>query len=425
MKKTFIQHSGAFILSVLLAVIFLLLGACLPQDPIDANVLDSAAVMRQQGDYPVMADHAFASMLDYTTDALILAESKATTIHQWDTILTNPVYAAYGTDTTTVEQLYQYALDPDPQPSRFYVQYWMGFRPVVRLLLTFLDYYQILRYTAVAFFVLLAAAACSIARRAGTRAAFMFMLSIIFVRPHVISVSLQFSCCFLISFLAMLAVPWIHRAKKWDTLFFLELGILTQYFDFYTTPVLTFALPMTYLYLLRSRERESISVKQLGANGLCWFAGYVLMWLAKLVLTTLLTDVNALQQGFSSFSGRIGIEKVSGMEELYDPLTALRTVAASLYSDREGKLVLLTVAAVACLALLYHFLRNRHTLGGLFSNWQLLLIAALPVFWFLIASQPTANHHWFQYRGIAATFWAGMLYLQLLMQREPDTLSHS
>lgn len=420
MKQALIRHTAAFLLTVLLAVGFLLLGACLPQAPIDDNIRTSAARMVVEGCYPVMADHAFAATLDYTTDALILAESKATSIADWKTILTNPLYQYDYGEGTAVDHLYQYSMDPAPQPDKFYVQYWMGFRPLIRFLLCFLDYYQILRYTAVVFFVLFAAVLCSIASRAGTRAAFAFALSIIFVRPHVIAVSLQFSCCFLLAFSAMLLVPKIRQRPHWESLFYLELGILTQYFDFYTTPVLTFCLPMTYWYLLQIRENTPVTLKQIGKNAAAWSAGYGFMWLAKLVLTSLLTEANGLGQGLSSFMGRIGIEKVSGMEAYYSPMAALRSVAISLYSDQEGKLILVAVLALGILCLAAFFLRKKCSLCVLWPHRNLLVLAALPVIWFMVAAQPTANHHWFQYRSIAASFWAGMSYLLLSLQSGPD-----
>lgn len=421
MKKSILQHSGIFFLSLVLAVALLLLGACLPQSPIDGNIRRSAEGMLNDGDYPVMADKSFASILDYVTDTLILAESKATTIENWQTIFTNPQYQYPAEEDSAVQDLYQYAIDENPEPSRYYVQYWMGFRPVMRLLLCFFDYYQILRYTAVAFFVLWMAALCSVASRAGTKTAFLFGLSIIFVRPHVVAVSLQFSCCFFLAFLAMLAVPRIHRRPERESLFFLELGILTQYFDFYTTPILTFALPMTYLFLLKQQDKNQSGWASVLIRFLTWLAGYVLMWLAKLVLTTVFTPVNALAQGFASFSGRIGIEKVSGMESYYNPIAALRSVFVSLYSDSAGKLVLFAAVAVTFILLLIRFLRDKHQPRELLNHWPLLIIAALPVVWFMVAAQPTANHHWFQYRGIAASFWAGFVYLQYLLQRKADS----
>ena len=414
MKHPLVRHAAVFLLSIVFAISFLLLGACLPQGPIDANVLSSAKGMAEEGDYPRTADKSFASILDYTTDALILAESKATTISRWDTILTNPLYDYGG---ATVEDLLDYAEDPDPQPTGYYVQYWMGFRTIMRLLLCFFDYYQILRYTAVVFFVLFAAVMCSLARHVGTKASFLFALSIIFVRPHVVAASLQFSCCFFIAFAAMLLVPKVTR--KWESIFFLVLGIATQYFDFYTSPIITYGLPAIYLYLLQ-KETEAPGLKQIGVNACAWAAGYGLMWLAKLALTSVLTSANGIGQGFSAFAGRIGIEKTPGLEEYYNPVMAIRTVFVSLYSDPEGKLALFAAVAVTAVVLIYRFLKDRHSIRETLNHWQLVLIAALPVVWFVAAAQPTANHHWFQYRGIAVSFWAAFLWLQLLLQREPD-----
>lgn len=422
MKKSLLRHTGAFLLSVILAVVFLLLGACLPQMPIDESVRRSAAIMVEEGAYPVMADRSYASMLDRVTDALILMESKTTTISQWETIFTNPQFQ-YETGDSPVDDLYAYVNDPNPEPSKLYVQYWMGFRPVIRLLLCFLDYYQILRYTAFLFFVLLAAVICSVSNHTDVKTAFLFALSMILVRPHVVSVSLQFSCCFFIAFLAMLLVPKIHQNAKWESLFFLELGILTQYFDFYTTPILTFVLPMTYLYILQAQECFAPGLKQVGTNTLSWSAGYGLMWLAKLVLTSLLTGANGLSAGFASFAGRVGIEKTAGMEDYYSPMAAIRTVAVSLYSDQKGKIILFVAAAVFLLFLLARFSREKHSSKDLFSHRNLLILAALPIVWFVAAAQPTANHHWFQYRSIAATFWAGFAYLQFLFapKRNPHS----
>lgn len=419
MKNTVFRQSAAFLLSVLFAVVFLLAGACLPQRPIDANVLASAEAMLPDGDYPRIADKSYASMLDVTTDALILAESKATTISQWDTIFTNPLYEQG--EGGTVEQLYRYASGENTEVSRYYVQYWMGFRPVMRLLLTFLDYYQIIRYVAFAFFVLLAAVMCSVAKHADTKTAFLFAMSIILVRPHIIAVSLQFSCCFFIAFLAMLLVPRLHRKPQWEGVFFLLLGIATMYFDFYTTPIITFGFPMIYLYAIHTAEGTAVPLKRIGWNALSWSVGYGGMWLAKLLLTSLLTAADGIGTGMTSFMGRIGITKTPGLEGYYNPIVALSTVAKSLYSDQKGKLILAAACAALLVFLAVRFLRCRCSFRQLFSHTALLVIAALPLIWFMVAAQPTGNHHWFQYRGIAVTFWAGFTYLLYLLQPKETT----
>ena len=71
-----------------------------------------------------------------------------------------------------------------------------------------------------------------------------------------------------------------------------------------------------------------------------------------------------------------------------------------------------------CAVILLVLLRQKPSVRKLGTHWLLLLLAFLPILWFMAAAQPTANHHWFQYRGIAATFWAGLVYLQYTLSKE-------
>lgn len=419
MKKNIIRQTAAFFLCVVFAVVFLLAGACLPQEAIDVNVLSSAEAMLPDGDYPRIADKSYAAMLDVTTDTLILAESKATTISQWDTILTNPLYEQEGFGT--VENLFRYASGENTEVSRYYVQYWMGFRPIMRFLLSFLDYYQIIRYVAFSFFVLLAAVMCSVAKHTDPKTAFLFALSIILVRPHVIAVSLQFSCCFFIALLAMLLIPRLQKKAEREGIFFLVLGIATMYFDFYTTPIITFGFPMIYLCTISAARQQTVSLKRIGANALSWTVGYGGMWAAKLLLTSLLTGADGIGTGMDSFMGRMGITQTEGLESYYNPIVALYTVAKSLFSDERGKSILLGACVALAIFALIQFLRCKRGFWDLFSHKELLVIALLPILWFMVAAQPTGNHHWFQYRGIAVTFWAGFLYLQYLLTPKEHT----
>lgn len=404
MKKAVLRTAAAFLISVTAAMAFLLLGALIPQGRIDENVRQSAEMMREEGVYPRMADRSDASMLDNWTDALILSQSKAMTASRLETILTNPLFEQSGDNP--VEDLYRYANGEDPQPTGSYARYWMGFRTPVRLALSFLNYYQLRRYTAAAFFVLLFAAVCSVAGRLGPKTAFLFSLCMVLVRPHIIAMGLQLSCCFLIAFPAMLWMPRLADRPENRGLFFLELGIATMFFDFYTTPIITLLFPLVYLYLLCRRQGKPVSGREAAVLVGLWFGGYCAMWLAKLLLTTAFTDVNGFENGFTSFLYRIGVRKTQGMEFLYSPIQAIRNVWFALYCDKRGEVIWLLALAAGAAAL---FFRIRRMPGGIRSVWRqrtLLVLGLLPVLWFVAAAQPTANHYWFQYRSVAATAWA-------------------
>lgn len=415
MKKTIFRYLAMFALAVCLAMALLILAAYIPQQLVDEHVAESAQSMMEDGLYPKVFDKADTARLDTWSDAIILAQCKAMSIETWDTVLTNPMYET--APQNPVVSLYDYTQSEAPQPTSFYARYWMGFRAVYRVLLSVLNYSQILRYQAVLVLVLWAAAICSVARHTDIRKAFLFAVSIILVRPQIVVMSLQYGCCFLIAFAAMLAVPWIAKHKAYLGPFFFQIGIWTMYFDFYTTPALTFGFPMVYLYLLSAGEEgQRTGLRQMVKWTAIWALGYLGMWFAKMLLTTLLTDVNGLANGLNSMMARLGIRKTGGLEATYRFVEAVRAVWYALYSDKDGEVILLLVGAVGVLGFLAALLRRRLPLSAFRKHHALLFVAAVPIVWMLAAPHVTYIHYWFQYRSIALSFWSVGLYCLFLFE---------
>lgn len=416
------KGTGKYVLtfgvSVVLALVLLILAAFAPQGRILDNLWQSMDYLRMEGTYPHMADYADASRLDNFTDILMLLEAAGTNRQYLGSVLTNPVYV-YNEAGADLPMLLENYLNGMPHDSvGFYVRYWMGFRVLLRIGLTFLSYFQIRRYLAVAFFLLFAAVLCDMAKRVDGKLAFAFAVSIILVRPHVIVNSMQYCCCFLIMLIAMLLTPAVHKRPKWEGLFFMEIGLVTMYFDFYTAPLITLGFPMVYLYALGLQEGRLPSVKRLVKNTALWFAGYVLMWIAKLVLTSLLTEVNAVANGWNALMGRLGVTHTEGLEEFYSLELAMERLWDVIFCDNEGMIIFLAVLAAVALAVILCALRKKDSGKRAKKLWPLLLVAALPFVWFLFTIQPLAMHHYFQYRIIALTYWAAGAYVYFLLWGE-------
>lgn len=404
-----------FGVSVVLALTLLILAAFAPQGRILDNLWESVDHLHMEGTYPHLADYEDASRLDNFTDILMLLESVVTNEDYLGSVLTNPVYVyeEAGADLPTLLENYLNGMPHDSVG--FYVRYWMGFRVILRIALTFLSYFQIRRYLAVIFFALFAAVMCDIAKRVDSKLAFLFGLSIILLRPYVIVNSMQYCTCFFIMFAAMLLVPAIQKRPQWEGLFFMEVGLLTMYFDFYTAPLLTFGFPMVYLYALERAEGKSLAGKRMGKNALVWMSGYVLMWVAKLVLTSVLTDVNAVANGWNALMGRLGVSRTEGLEKFYSLELAAERLGDALFSDGEGKIVYLSALAVVVLVVVVCALRKKVALKDGRELWPLLALAVLPFGWFLATIQPLAMHHFFQYRMIGLTYWAAGTFVYFLL----------
>ena len=406
-----------FCLSVVVAMGSLLIAAFAPQDKISEKLLDSIDGLYLEGQYPVIGDRKINSLLDNATDTTILRATAGMNRNYLGAVLTNPLYSynveVEKTEDYPVECLELYSTGERPDGEFLYVRYWMGFRAVLRWLLVFFDYFQIRRYAGALFFALFALVLCSVARRVDTKTAFVFAVSVILVRPQVIVGSLQFLPCFLIAFLAMLIAPCLEERPEWDAVFFLEIGVVTMFFDFYTTPLITVGFPLVYLAILRARQGQRITLGWMVRCVLIWLCGYALMWLAKLMLTSLLTSVDGLSDGLTAFCRRVGIEKSEGYEEYYSLSLAFENLRSVIFSDPEGKVVYLLGAGLTALSVLVCAIRRKLKPSAFAANGCLLFAAVLPFLWFCCTAQPIAIHYWYQYRSIALTHWAVGAYVTM------------
>ena len=239
-----------------------------------------------------------------------------------------------------------------------------------------------------------------------------FVFSVILVKPQIVSLSPHYSCCFIIAFIAMLMMPYLLRKRCIPRiLIFLELGIITMFFDFYTTPIITFGFPFLYLYLLEQREGTYIGIRELLGMLIAWVAGYLLMWLSKLILTSIFTNINSFANALEAVKiwlviGRGNVDSSGG-----NMLSYLMGVAYGFYQYTKWLALLLVFFAVFAAVYVYWVKKNRVSLGWLKKNKMLLIIAAVPLVWFVITSKPSFFHNGYQYRNIALFFFALGSYL--------------
>lgn len=411
-----------FCLTVVLGLGLLIMSAFLPQFIIQEHIAESVDMVYQDFENSYLFDQSQGSRLDVFTDTMILRMSLSTNDSYLGSVLTNPVYTYAGLPEWegSAETLANLTYGQPADGVWYYSRYWMGFRVVLRLALLFFTYAQIKRYLSFLFLSLFAAVICGVSKRVNSGIAFLFALSIILIRPQVMAASMQLTCCFLIAFAAMLLIPWIHRHPKWEGLFFMELGMLTMYFDFYTVPLVTLGFPLMYLCILKQEESVTVSWKNLFRDMTVWFLGYGLMWIAKLSLTSLLTAEDALGYGFASLFSRIGIAKDAELAEFYSLEVALEGIRKAVFSDEIGAVVYLLGTGIILTVVLLKVLRGGVSLSAFRDAVPYLFFAAIPLGWFVITKQPIAIHYFFQYRTIALTHWGAGVFLYSLLSAKRE-----
>lgn len=394
----FLRCFCLFFITLFICSLLLFASELLPQESIDRHVSASVERLEFEGPYAYILDGRRSAMLDNYTDAIILTVCRSSHIGEPLSFLTNPMFD--GDDP--IGSLAAYCRE-GAEPDGHYVRYWLGFRIFLRPLLEFFTFRGIRFVMLGVLFVLTLLAVISVYKNVSLPAALAFGLSILLIRPYVVSRCMQFACCPLIAVSAMLFVPWAERDRRQCLPFFLVLGMLTMFFDFYTVPALTFGMPMIYYLTILAKKGEKLTAGTVLRCFGMWLLGYVLMWMAKLALTTLFTPYNGFSNSFSEF--RLWTNRKSNAEPgQYTALKALAAVFRIICPDTLCKVIMGVLALVCAALMLWAFKTGRN--DRLLRALPILYVGLLPLIWFAASARPIIVHTFFQYRSIAVLYWA-------------------
>lgn len=210
-----------------------------------------------------------------------------------------------------------------------YSRYWHGYLVYLKPLLLLFTWEQIL-WIGGALQVLLFLVVLIVSFKSGhPEVGIALLLSLLFMKPLLMLVSLDMAVCWLITLIAVLAIllkyDWLKRKEHFPELFLMT-GILVAYFDFLTYPVVTLGFPLCVFFLMKDRRKpehrlytmevrgtafflsENLgglleNVGQMLAYSACWALGYVSMWAAKWVVADLTLHAGTIKSAFSSILG--------------------------------------------------------------------------------------------------------------------------
>lgn len=421
---------GLYVLVAVVCYAAMALASLIPTSALTAHVKQSAQVLSQEGLYPsLLIQDQPPFLLDNFSESLIVnhtyyMDSRLTP----DSVLLNAAWRHHGEGENPVTNLASAVSDGWQAPNATRSHYWMGFRAIVRPLLALTDIQGIRLLITSCFFALFLVCLILLVREVDGWFAAAFGLSIIAVYPFIVSVSLQYSCDFFLAFFGIIAVIMTYRRPAAVT--FLLLGQLTQYFDFYTTPILTWAMPFFVLYALRQKRGMDSSLRAqlrlfFGTLGV-WLLAYGGMWVTKMILNTCWGGVDGFAI-FSRFLYYTGMDTSAGDVRYYTLGEALVRNCLQVGTVFH---VLLYAAFALCAAIGARISIQRQPLAtaqdASSPAGQIaipLLCALIPLAWIALGRQAAGTHTWFQYRTLTPCIFALSYAWCLLMKRLPRAFS--
>ena len=188
--------------------------------------------------------------------------------------------------------------------------------------------------------------------------------------------------------------------------FFFIIGGLTSFFDFLTTPVLSLGLPLS-LHLLLNREGEKW--RKVVKMGIIWLAGYASIWLSKWILVSLFTEHNMLLEALQQMSIHMGLESVHSTNPFGDGNVLFERIYVT-FTDLPSNpitLWLVFVFIIGCITLALLPKKEK----GYNQNAGYLLIALIPIAWYLATGTHTGVHWRFTHRSLWVTCFSLSIFL--------------
>lgn len=373
----------------------------LPTAGIQDHVRQSLNLLLEEGESPVLLEGFKGSTLDNYTDALMLANA----CYESE----NSFYKAAmlverksNNEGQPLESLAGYLLE-DTGEIRVYSRYWHGYLVFLKPLLMILNYEQIRVINSLIFLMTFLTAVIGFCRQKMWRGLVAFLLAFISLFPVAIPCSLQFSATFYIGTGACIYILWKYNRLNYHKSFFqffLVTGILTSFMDYLTYPLFTFGMPLVILVVLERSSGWGKFMRVVEA-GFYWGFGYLGMWLGKWSLGSILTGSNLFRDAMGAVVTRLSHEAYG--EKISTMVTILRN--GYIFFNIIGICIMLFLVCWVVFAV-----RKFKKYIAESSASILIVIAFLPIGWYIVATNHSYVHYWFTFRNFAISVFAlGMI----------------
>ena len=404
-----------------LGFLLLLIVYTLPASRMVYNASASIELFEELGCNPQIIKGYESTTIDTYTDAWMMRiafyDGKESALQK---SLNNYSFGYDGGQTGNVcESMIAYLKGLDGYKRFSYGRYWHGYLIILKPLLCFFDYSDIMGILKFVQIALAAGCIVLMERRKIAKCIPCLIVMLGCVEFHMIGMSMQFSWVFIIAMICSICLLRIDENKIYDVtvdLTFLLAGMCTSYFDFLTYPLFTLGIPLTFIFLRRnvSEQKGRLFFTSL-LNSFYWLVGYGGMWFIKWVLCTVFTDENVIADGFSAIMSRSGSDVMGEKVGYWDVLEKNMWII--------GKYPY--ALAVICAVILLLVGKGQFVKVSKDMLAAGLFIACLPLLWYAISRNHSYIHSFMTYRNLSISVFAVLCFLAQIkkpLERDKDML---
>ncbi len=415
--KTVLKCVVIYIVLTIFFVASLFGASCIPSEAIYRNVKETADVMLEEGNRKIvkMPYRKHEMQFDNYSDALMI-----NTIYSVDS--NNPLESALLNRknyiqgiTKKIEQdkvgelssssKYKYhnevgelrdLVNGEAEESFEYARYWHGYIILLRPLLTFLNLHGIRILLFTILFTLAIALFYILQKKTNIVIAIIFEIALFSVEYFYLGYTLQGVFIFLIAVISSIILLTRNDAMLSKAPLFFAVGMLANFFDLLTVPMVTFCFPLAVALLLNEKDNKTNTWKDIIIEiiklGLSWLAGYGLTWITKWSIVDIVLQRNLIEIGLQQITYRSNARSYSILEAIEYNLE---------YEKIIIPVTLLITATITIICLKKNMFKNEQY--KLTNMLPYIVIAVAPYIWYALIRNHSVEHSFFTYRNQIAT----------------------
>ncbi len=401
-------------------VFFMILKAAvcaLSDETIKRNLELSAGEIEKAGIYPKAGlghgEWSAQNQIDFCTEyELLISNYVIDGDKPFQDALLNPGYGGNGDQAERFKTVVSQHPDADITKE----QYWWGIQVILRPLLLFFTYDEILAIYQIVFYILLAMVLLKMQRELGTTVSILFLISLLMMKLSMVTMTLVSGSTYMIALIAILYLlkyKELHRIRYPEI--FLTVGMFTAFFDWFSTPIITVSLPLGILLMRQKktgrRRPFTEGIKDIFFASFAWSAGYGGTLAAKWLILRVVLPGSAIAE---IASGRI----VDGLYNKvpWAPENSWEYLKQTVLDNNLYQSEMVVILGKGSLAVWFILL-----IIGILRLWRmkalcemkyiglLFVTGCMPIVWWSVFRGHSFVHGWFTYRAGAA-FYMGILF---------------
>ena len=316
--KKIVKYIVIFLITLLICIGLLVLTSKIPKSSIDNNIKESVEYYKGVRGIEKIKRWREYSWIHYYADSILL-----NIIYSIDT--DKPLESSlkamyYESIKQDVNDDFITLVEENKEANTEYIRYWHGSMVIVRTLLVLFNIEQIYIINAI-ILSLLAIYLIILLFKKHKPLAISFLLGLISVMIFYVPKCLEYTwTIYIMLIVSILSIYFEKKKEKLLLPMFFITGMLTCYFDFLSTEILTVLVPLLIILCIRYKEKRikyfKKTFKFVFSVFAMWGLGYVLMWFSKWILASIVLNINAFDYVTDKAMVRIGqkVNRLSGID---------------------------------------------------------------------------------------------------------------